>query len=545
MAVDGCVLTRLAAVAGLVAGLCAGCGDSQAPDKKLLSTRGLYSDMWTKKPVAQALEYEPDYPLWSDGVQKRRWLILPQGERIDTSDMDHWEFPVGTKLFKEFALHGRLLETRLVERVASSGRADKDYVLATFVWRADQSDAQETKDGVQDIFRTDHNVPPQKVCQDCHRGEPGRALGVSALQLSRSGFLDMLAERDLLSLDPKRTYEIPGDEIESGAVGYMHANCGHCHSSTGQAPGSMHLRFSVNEVDNPLEQSELYETTIHQAITEWKDHPEQFTERVVPGDPEHSAIYYRMKQRGDEMPAPDQMPPLATEKVHVEGVAAVKAWIELLKDTASPAADASQTQPAADGGAGGQAGGAGAMAPRQPAADSGNTRAPANRGDVPSESSGGAGAPAASPSATDHESTAGAQARAASAGVGGAASTSAAPSAGGAGAAAPGAPASTGGSAAPGSAAGGVAAPAPGTGSGGAGGSVAAPPPSTSGGAQPPQAGQPAAGRGGAGSGGFAGEDCGGTGGSGRRAPNPQDPDGDGDIDFPRRSGNAGQSAPP
>src|SRR5262245_21735632 len=46
--------------------------------------------------------YTPHYQLWSDSATKRRWIYLPPGTQIDTSDMDFWKFPVGTKLWKEF-----------------------------------------------------------------------------------------------------------------------------------------------------------------------------------------------------------------------------------------------------------------------------------------------------------------------------------------------------------------------------------------------------------------------------------------------------------
>src|SRR5258708_4533493 len=46
--------------------------------------------------------YTPQFPLWADTASKRRWYKLPAGTQIDTTDMDHWVFPVGTKFWKEF-----------------------------------------------------------------------------------------------------------------------------------------------------------------------------------------------------------------------------------------------------------------------------------------------------------------------------------------------------------------------------------------------------------------------------------------------------------
>ena len=52
------------------------------------------------------LAFAPQYTLYSDGATKRRWIALPPGEVIDTSDMDYWRFPVGTRLWKEFVRGG-------------------------------------------------------------------------------------------------------------------------------------------------------------------------------------------------------------------------------------------------------------------------------------------------------------------------------------------------------------------------------------------------------------------------------------------------------
>jgi hypothetical protein len=180
---------------------------------------------------------------------------------------------------------------------------------------------------VPNALGTDHDVPAQTACIQCHQGEPSAVLGVSAVQLSRSGFLDELARDGLLSVDPERRFPIPGTEIQTAAIGYLNANCGHCHSAEGVAD-IMRLRFLPTESDLPIEQTEIYKTTIRKKITDWKIHPDDLQQRVVPGDPEHSGLLYRMLQRGPDLPgADDAMPPIATEHIHHEGVAAVEAWI--------------------------------------------------------------------------------------------------------------------------------------------------------------------------------------------------------------------------
>src|SRR5690606_3462582 len=48
-----------------------------------LSGTGLYAD-GTHGPLADGVRaYAPQYPLWSDGLTKRRWIALPEGATID------------------------------------------------------------------------------------------------------------------------------------------------------------------------------------------------------------------------------------------------------------------------------------------------------------------------------------------------------------------------------------------------------------------------------------------------------------------------------
>src|SRR4051794_31271455 len=66
-----------------------------------LSGTGLYQD-WAQRTLApEARPYVPAHPLWSDGAEERRFVALPRCLRIDTGDMDHWSFPVGTRFWKE------------------------------------------------------------------------------------------------------------------------------------------------------------------------------------------------------------------------------------------------------------------------------------------------------------------------------------------------------------------------------------------------------------------------------------------------------------
>ena len=99
-----------------------------------LRETGLYAD-WDAKSIAAANRaFTPQYPLWSDGAHKRRWIYLPPGTTIDGSRPDAWEFPVGTRLWKEFSF-GRRTETRFMVSTPAGWR------YASYAWNDDETDA--------------------------------------------------------------------------------------------------------------------------------------------------------------------------------------------------------------------------------------------------------------------------------------------------------------------------------------------------------------------------------------------------------------------
>ena len=96
----------------------------------------IFSPAFAARTVSgDVLAYAPQYPLWSDGASKRRWIRLPPGSSIDASDPDHWLFPVGTKFWKEFSF-GRRVETRFMQLAA-----DRRWTRATYQWSADEREA--------------------------------------------------------------------------------------------------------------------------------------------------------------------------------------------------------------------------------------------------------------------------------------------------------------------------------------------------------------------------------------------------------------------
>src|SRR5688572_33459749 len=87
------------------------------PLPSTLGATGLYLNGSIEELGPGVQGFTPQYPLWSDGATKRRWISLPPGTAIDASRPAAWDFPRGTKFWKEFSVEGRRIETRLIERL--------------------------------------------------------------------------------------------------------------------------------------------------------------------------------------------------------------------------------------------------------------------------------------------------------------------------------------------------------------------------------------------------------------------------------------------
>lgn len=278
-----------------------------------LSQTGLYTDIAGKRVAPDSVAFQPRFQLWSDGAEKRRWLRLPPGTRIDDSAPDHWQLPAGAVVFKEFTRDGKRIETRVLAR---TGPEPRDYWLGAFVWNDDESDALFTPEGLSNARGTSHDVPSRKRCGTCHDGAPGRVLGLSAIQEPQ------LPPGLLREARPPSV--VPGAPDTQAALGYLHANCAHCHNPRGSAFPDTDLDLRLSSSDTSPEATLAQRTTLRVPLQFFRRSSARW--RVLPGAPEQSALLSRMSQSDPLL----RMPPLGTEQVDHTGVAAVRAWIESL-----------------------------------------------------------------------------------------------------------------------------------------------------------------------------------------------------------------------
>ncbi|HET8937867.1 MAG TPA: hypothetical protein VFN67_30695 [Polyangiales bacterium] len=283
---------------------------------ELLSQTGLYSNVTNRTLGADVQLFSPSYPLWSDAAGKNRWIRLPAGAQIDTSDMDVWKLPIGTKLWKEFEQNGHAIETRYM---AKYGPTEQDWLFIAYQWNAEQTEASAVPQGVENAAGGSHDIPSVATCKQCHNSAPMAALGFSALQLAHGGpglTLDTLTAAGQLSAPPATALAIPGDPVSVQALGYLHGNCGGCHNDRATQ------NFGVAETKIVFWQSAQQLSSLEQTST--------YVNLVTNTRGDLTRLVHglnRMKMR-DRF---TQMPPLGTEVVDAQGVALVESWVNQLQ----------------------------------------------------------------------------------------------------------------------------------------------------------------------------------------------------------------------
>ena len=305
-----------------------------------LHDTGLYEDWEAKRVGADTVTFSPQYPLWTDGAVKTRWMRLPADTWIDASNPDVWQFPVGTRFWKEFKF-ARRAETRFIEHTPDGWR------YATYAWSDDEREAQLVPERgmmssavIRGTMR--HALPSTADCRACHEGNPSRILGFSALQLSADrdpnaphaepvppGGVTMatLIKRQVVRGVPAHLANgAPRIAAKSAtaraALGYLHGNCGSCHTGSGEL-ASLALSLNYPLAHPTTGHPPALMTTLGQSS---KFIPSTWTgpaERIRGGDPAASLLLVRLASRNPVT----QMPPLGTRVVDEDAVALIRKWI--------------------------------------------------------------------------------------------------------------------------------------------------------------------------------------------------------------------------
>jgi hypothetical protein len=328
-----------------------GCAADRAEDGmwQHLSCAGLYTDFAAKVVDPSLRPYKPSVELWSDGAAKQRWLALPAGTTIDTSNVDEWVFPVGTKAWKEFRLDGKRVETRLYEKSATG-----TWRHATFVWNADETEAVRTTVGVK-IARGGADVPPYEIpndnqCNACHAGRKDKLLGLEAVSLGLPGAeglaLSTLVADGLVTTPPSSTsLAFPEDATGKApaALAWLQVSCGPCHNRSADANAVQSNVFLLTRASALLGTDggavtvaglDAFATTVGKStMTDIPDGGGATFSIIKAGDPSASLVSSLSGRRVGATGSPnekEQMPPIVTRLVDANGHALLDAWIGAL-----------------------------------------------------------------------------------------------------------------------------------------------------------------------------------------------------------------------
>jgi hypothetical protein len=286
--------------------------------------------------------FSPQYPLWSDGAAKTRWVYLPPGTMIDGTDEQAWTFPVGTRFWKEFTFNGRKAETRMLWKAS----ADR-WIAASYVWNEEGTDAvlaapEGAVSNVDVAPGRRHMIPSRDECLMCHGTRQTGPLGFTALQLSvdrdpnaihgepiSPGMVTLetlVAERLLASARPDLIDRPPSirtsDSSTRAVLGYLSTNCGSCHNGRGEI-AALGPILKISEL---LRDGDAVARGLVGQATHWQvpGVPEGESVLINPDMPEKSALLVRMRSRRPS----SQMPPLGTTIRDERAIDAIKRWVD-------------------------------------------------------------------------------------------------------------------------------------------------------------------------------------------------------------------------
>jgi putative heme-binding domain-containing protein len=315
---------------------------------KTLSQTGLFASLKDQQPAAGVIPFTINSRQWLDGVTAEHWAAFPgdtQAALHETGkpipSLVYWHnfrmhFPKDAVLVRTLSLAQARLETQILHFDGEDWRA------YTYVWRDDQSDADlAPAEGAEKELLVGQQtriwpIFSRSQCMSCHSNQSEYALAFVPEQLNRAGAdgrnqLVAFTEAGLIrrvandgqpqppfdaaSAARERKVPDPADDsqpLEARARGYLHANCGHCHSDHGGGAVPLRLQFHL-----PL--AELHAVGVRPTRGDFALPDAQI---IKPGDPHTSMLYYRMAKFGR-----DRMPHIGSEMPDEAGLSLIERWI--------------------------------------------------------------------------------------------------------------------------------------------------------------------------------------------------------------------------
>jgi hypothetical protein len=161
-----------------------------------LSESGLFKSVKGHVVADGLIPYSVNAVLWSDGANKKRWLYLPPGGKIDVTTSRGWNFPDLTVIVKSFYLDleagnpasRRWIETRFLTK------QDGEWFGYSYAWNEEQTEGSLVASAGRDreyVIKTAAgprkqlwHYPSRTECMVCHSRAANYVLGMSTLQMN-------------------------------------------------------------------------------------------------------------------------------------------------------------------------------------------------------------------------------------------------------------------------------------------------------------------------------------------------------------------------
>lgn len=329
-------------------------GAQNADFPPTLTRTGLFASVKDHTPADGVIPFTINSRQWQDGATEEHWVAFPgvsaavlhaTGKPIP--GLVYWHnfrmhFPKDAVLMRTLFLGAKRIETQLLHYDGL------DWRPYTYAWRDDQTDADLVPADGAEVelkgIKIGNHVEQNRVwqfysrtqCMSCHTNQSEYALAFLPEQLNRPGRdgqnqLVGLTETgmirrvdndgnpqppfDIASASRERRISDPTDEsqpLEARARGYLHANCGHCHSVHGGGTVALRLQSQIR-VD------EMNAVGVRPIRGDFAL-PE--ADIIKPGNPYASTLYFRMAKFGR-----DRMPHIGSERPDEAGLKLIERWI--------------------------------------------------------------------------------------------------------------------------------------------------------------------------------------------------------------------------
>lgn len=314
--------------------------------KEKLSDYGFFTGALKDLQTAEGItHYDIVTPLFSDYTLKDRFIVLPKGKAIKYVASGALGFPDSTIIIKNFAYKNTtgqkiMIETRLLVKDPFDGQ----WKVMDYLWNKEQTDAIKHIVGAEvpitlvtengDEISTNYKVPNVNDCKRCHNqnnvflpiGPNARNLNFTLKGQTKNQLLQWASKGILTGLPDSSSFPKIADwkdaknfTLNDRARAYLDVNCAHCHRPNGDASNTgLFLEY---------EQQDPFHIGVMKEPVSAGGGAGGLNYDIVPGDPDHSILYYRMNHAEANI----AMPELARSVIHKEGVVLIKEWIKGLK----------------------------------------------------------------------------------------------------------------------------------------------------------------------------------------------------------------------